>query len=111
MTRVLLIDNDDAHAGEVSAAFARRGLITIRVSNHVEAINKGLLSAHVCEIVVLVMTDLSHPWLTILSSLQDATQQGSFMELPLFLCVSKRELAADFQLRIERMGARYACEE
>jgi hypothetical protein len=63
------------------------------------------------EIAVLVIGDQSRPWFTVLHSLQEAAWQGAMPEVPFFLCVSKQDLGADFQLRIERMGARYVFEE
>jgi DNA-binding response OmpR family regulator len=111
MNRVLLIDDDGAHAERVGTILAQRGITVIRASDAGDAVKTLRTDPHVCEIVILVIAELSRPWLTILRNLQEAARQRAFLEGPLFLCLSKRELGVEFQLRIERMGARYACEE
>jgi ActR/RegA family two-component response regulator len=111
MTRVLLIDDDAVHAERIGILLVQRGLAVTPAADVGEAIKKLRAGARVWEVVILVIGDLSRPWLTILRTLQDAARQAAFTEGPLFLCVSKRKLGTDFQLRIERMGARYACEE
>ena len=111
MTSVLLIDDDAALAERVGIMLAQRGLAVTRVADIGEAIKRLQVRARAWEIVILVITDLSRPWLTILRSLQEAARQEAFLDVPVFLCVSKRELGVEFQIRIERMGARYACEE
>ena len=111
MNSVLLIDDDHAHAERVGTILAQRGLAVIRAADVGDAVKALRTDAHLCEIVILVIAELSRPWLTILRDLQEAARQRAFLEVPLFLCLSKRELGVEFQLRIERMGARYACEE
>ena|ERR1019366_5861416 len=111
MTTALLVDQVGNHAEQLGVVLAKRGLTVVRTADIEEAINKLRSSAHVWEIVILVIGDLSRPWLSILRNLQEAAQQRAFLEMPVFLCVSQRELGINFQLRIERMGARYASEE
>jgi DNA-binding response OmpR family regulator len=111
MTSVLLIDDDAAHAERVGIMLAQRGLAVTRVADIGEAIKSLQARARAWEIVVLVIGDQYRPWFSVLNNLQEAAWHGALPEVPLFLCVSKRELGAEFQLRIERMGARYACEE
>jgi CheY-like chemotaxis protein len=111
MTRVLLIDDDAAHAERVGATLAQRRLTVTRVAEIGEAIKRLQTQARTWEIVVLVFGDHSRPWFSVLHNLQEAAWQGALPEVPLFLCVSKRDLGTGFELRIERMGARYACEE
>ena len=111
MTNVLLIDDDAAHAERVGIMLAQRGLAVTRVADIGKAIKRLQFPAREWEIVVLVFGDHSRPWFSVLQSLQEAAWRGTLPEVPLFLCVSKRDLGTDFELRIERMGARYACEE
>jgi len=111
MNSVLLIDDDGAHAERLGTILAQRGLAVIRAADAAGAVKTLQTNPHICEIVILVVAEVSRPWLTILCDLQEAARQQAFLEGPLFLCLSKRELGAEFQLRIERMGARYACEE
>jgi len=111
MTNVLLIDENPDHAEQVCVILARRGLAVTRVADIGEAIKRLKARARTWEIVMLVIGDHTRPWFTVLHKLQEAAWHGALPEVPLFLCASKRELGVDFQLRIERMGARYACEE
>jgi DNA-binding response OmpR family regulator len=111
MTSVLLIDDDAAHGERVGIMLAQRGLAVTRVADIGEAIKRLRVRAREWEIVVLVFGDQSRPWFSVLQNLQEAAWHGAFPEVPLFLCVSKRDLGTDFELRIERMGARYVCEE
>lgn len=111
MTSVLLIDDDDAHAERVGATLAQRRLTVTRVAEIGEGIKRLQSQAHAWDIVVLVIGDRSRPWFTILHSLQEVAWHGALPEVPFFLCASERDLGLDFELRIERMGARYACEE
>jgi CheY-like chemotaxis protein len=111
MTNLLLVDDDAAHAEKIGIMLAERGLAVTRVADISEAIKRLQIRARVWEIVVLVFGDHSRPWFRILQSLQEAAWHGALPEVPLFLCVSKRDLGIDVELRIERMGARYAYEE
>lgn len=111
MTSVLLIDDDAAHAERVGIMFAQRGLAVTHVADIGEAIKRLRGRVRAWDIVVLVFGDHSRPWFRVLQNLQEAVWHGTLPEVPLFLCVSKRDLGTDFELRIERMGARYACEE
>jgi DNA-binding response OmpR family regulator len=111
MPNVLLIDNDAAHGERVGIMLAQRGLAVTCVADIGEAIKRLRVRAREWEIVVLVFGDQSRPWFSILQSLQEAAWHGTLPEVPSFLCVSKRDLGTDFELRIERMGARYAYEE
>lgn len=111
MTMALLIDQDDDHAEQLGMTLSMRGLTVVRAVDIEGAINKLRSNAQILEIVILVIDDPARPWLSILSDLRESAQQRAFLEKPVFLCVSRRELGINFQLRIERMGARYACEE
>ena len=111
MPSLLLIDDDAAHAERVGIMLAQRGLAVTRVADIGEAIKSLQARTRAWEIVVLVFGDHSRPWFSVLQNLQEAAWHGTLPEVPLFLCVSKRDLGTDFELRIERMGARYAFEE
>jgi len=111
MNRVLLIDDDGDHAEQVGIILARRGLAVTRVAEIGEAIKRLEAGGSAWEIVVLVISDHSRPWFTVLHNLQEAAWHGALSDVQLFLCLSKQDLGTDFQLRIEHMGARYACEE
>ena len=111
MTIALLVDADVTHAEWLGSMLTQRGLAVTHVAEIGEAIKKLQARARAWEIVVLVFGDHSRPWFSVLHSLQEAAWNGALPEVPLFLCVSKRDLGTDFELRIERMGARYAYEE
>jgi CheY-like chemotaxis protein len=112
MISLLLIDNDSAHAARVDAILTQRGHAVNRVADIGEAIERLQAHARAWDIVMLVIgDDHSRPWFTVLHNLQEAAWRGAMPEVPLFLCVSKEYLGADFELRIERLGARYVSEE
>jgi hypothetical protein len=110
MLNILLIDNGD-HAEQFGRELAQRRLAVIRAADCGEAITRLRNREQICDIVILTMTGRSQAWLTALHDLQQAGLQSGFLEVPLFLCTSRQQFGADFQLQIERMGARYACEE
>jgi hypothetical protein len=111
MTRVLLIDENADHARQLGSELAQRQLTVVREADVVDAVRNLRKSAIVYDFVILIMADRSRPWLRALHGLQQAGQQKGFFELPLFLCVSRLHLACEFQVQIERMGARYVFEE
>jgi DNA-binding response OmpR family regulator len=111
MHRVLLIDDDEDHAGHLDGVLTERGFIVIHVADHRQATAMLRNRTTVCDLVILSMAHRSRAWLTVLRDLQEAGTQARFLEVPQFLCVSRFHLGADLQLQIERMGARYACEE
>lgn len=111
MNNLLLIDDDAAHAEQVGTILARCGFAVTRIAEIGESIKILQARTRTWEIVVLVIGDQSRPWFSIIQTLQEAAWDGSMPEVPFFLCVSKRDRGADFQLRIEHMGVRYAFEE
>jgi hypothetical protein len=111
MTRALLIDDDSDHAERLGRELALRGLTVIYASDAEKATKQLLENASVCDLVILCIADRARPWLSFLKAMQEACWQAGFLEFPLFLCVSRVELGLEFQLRVERMGARFACEE
>jgi len=111
MLSVLLIDDDDDHAGRLDKVLAERGFIVTRAADCGQAIATLRNRTTTCDLVILSMAGRSRPWLTVLRDLQEAGRQAGFLEAPQFLCVSRLHLGVDMQLQIERMGARYVCEE
>jgi DNA-binding NtrC family response regulator len=111
MLKVLLIDEDGDHAEQFGRELAQRRLAVIRAAHCGEAVARLRNREHICDIVILSMTGRSRAWLAALNDLQQAGLQAGFLEVPLFLCTSRQQFGVDFQLQIERMGARYACEE
>ncbi len=110
MAKMLLIDNDRVHAVGLERALNRRGLFTIDTVTSREGVRQLQRRAASFDLVALAITDRSHPWLEILHQLQQAAWQAGIGELPLFLCVSRLSLGAEFQLEVERMGARFVIE-
>jgi ActR/RegA family two-component response regulator len=107
MNRVLLIDENADNSQRLGLALAQRNLTVTRVSDVGEAIRSLRKPAFTYYIVILVMADRSRSWLTVLRDLQQAGRQTALFDVPLFLCVSRLQLGPEFQLQIERMGARY----
>jgi DNA-binding response OmpR family regulator len=110
MLRALLIDDGD-HAEQFARRLTERNLAVIHASDPRKAIAKLRGRDYLCDLVILCMAGHSQPWLEVLRDLQQANHQAGLREVPLFLCVSRLQLGIDLQLQIERMGARYACEE
>jgi DNA-binding response OmpR family regulator len=111
MNRVLLIDEDVTHAEELARRLAERSLTVIHAADSGAAIAQLRNREYLCDLVILCIAHRSRPWLEVLRDLQHASRQAGFREVPLFLCVSRLQLGIDFQLQVERMGARYASEE
>jgi ActR/RegA family two-component response regulator len=111
MLKLLLIDDDGDHAEQLGRELAQRRLAVIRAADCGEAVTTLRNREHICDIVILTMTGRSRAWLAALHDLQRAGQEAGFLEVPLFLCTSRQQFGVDFQLQVERMGARYACEE
>lgn len=110
MIKALLIDNDRVHAERLEQELNRRGLTTIYVASSREALKQLENRAGSIDLVVLAIADLRQPWLEILHQLQQASWRAGIGEFPLFLCISRPSLRAEFQLQIERMGARHVIE-
>lgn len=111
MAKVLLIDDDGDHAEQLARGLAERRLTVTRAADGEAAIAQLRNREQPCDLVILCMARRSVPWLEVLRTLQHAGWQAGFREAPLFLCVSRLQRGIDFQLQIERMGARYADEE
>ena len=110
MFSVLLVDDDGDHAKELGRALTRRGVAVLRAANSRETIARLRNRAHVCDIVILCLADRKRPWLAVFHDLLQASREAGFSETPRFLCVSRIQFGSEFQLQIERMGARYVYE-
>jgi DNA-binding response OmpR family regulator len=110
MIKALLIDDDRTHAEGLERALNRRGVTTRYAASIREAFRQLKCPAASIDLVVLVIADRSHPWLEILYRLQQASWRVGIRDSPHFLCVSRLSFAAEFQLQIERIGARYVTE-
>lgn len=106
MSKALLIDDDPNHAEVLERSMNRRGLVTIWSRSVREAVGRLQCRGASFDLVVLSIGERSCHWIEILHELQQAAWQSGVSEFPLFLCVSRLSLGVDFQLQIERMGAR-----
>jgi len=106
MIKALLIDEDRAHAECLERVISRRGLVTSWTASVREAVGRLQRREASFDLVVLSIADRSHTWIEILNELQQAAWQAGISEFPLFLCVSRLRFGTEFQLQIERMGAR-----
>lgn len=110
MIKVLLIAGDPIRAKDLERTLNRRGLVTSYSVSIREAVRQLECRTASFDLVVLAIGDRSQPWLEILHRLQEAAWQTGIGEFPFFLCISRLNYGADFQLRIERMGARFVIE-
>ena len=110
MTKVLIIDDDRNRAERLERELNQRRAATIYSATVREAVRKLKSRTASIDLVILSISDRSQPWLEILHTLQEASWQPGIGDFPLFLCISRLYFVADFQLQIERMGARYVTE-
>lgn len=110
MTSALLIDDDRLHAMHIARELNQRGLITSYTASIWEAVRRLKCREAPFDLVVLTISDRSQPWLDILHQLQQAAWQPGISESPFFLCISRLSFGAEFNLRVEQMGARYVTE-
>jgi ActR/RegA family two-component response regulator len=106
----LLIDGDPAHAGHIERILNGRGLDTSYAASIREAVRRLKCRAASIDLVVLAIGDRSQPWLEVLHQLQQAAWQAGIGDFPFFLCISRLNYGTEFQLRVERMGARLVIE-
>lgn len=62
------------------------------------------------EVVIVNVSDARLPWPKTLAKLQEACFLSGGYPSPLFLCTSTTSRSPEFELQIERMGARYVLE-
>lgn len=107
MYRALLIDSDATHAQRLATRLETRKLKVEILSRPQEAVARLNRRDVPCELVIINTSDPSQPWIRTLGKLQVASRQSGSWPRPLFLCFSGRKREPQFELAIERMGARY----
>lgn len=108
MTGILLIDNDPVHAEGLIGRLRSRSLHIEWVRSTPEAVTTLRERPSQFDLVILDVSDPSQPWLNVLDRLQHAGRRYGWS--PLFLCVSNRQREPQFELAVERKGARYVYE-
>jgi ActR/RegA family two-component response regulator len=107
MPKVLLIDRDAVHAERVSRMLQYHALDVGTCADPQLAIL--LLRRTSCEydVVIINVSDQTVPWVSMLAKLQEACFLSNGYPSPMFLCTSTVSRSPEFQLQIERRGARY----
>jgi hypothetical protein len=62
------------------------------------------------DVVIVNVSDQTVPWVRLLLKLQEACFLSNGYPSPMFLCTSTLPRSPEFQLQIERKGARYVVE-
>jgi hypothetical protein len=110
MHDTLIIDADSAYAERLVRTLRLRKLRVDVVRDSTEAIVRLCHRALRYQLVIINVSDASQPWPVILGRLREACSYPGRCSRPLFLCVSRREREPEFELAIERSGARYVVE-
>jgi hypothetical protein len=108
--RVLIIDNDAAHANWLRELLRPHNLLVDRVNNPEQGVEKLRRYEDGYMVVILTISDSWSPWRRILEKLQGTCRRSNGWSDPLFLCVGRTHLRPESILRIERLGARYVRE-
>ena len=110
MPKVLLVDNDQGHAERACGClrFHNLEVDVCRAPERAVALLRRASADY--EVVILNVSDVLLPWFKTLARLQEACFQSRGYPSPLFLCSSSTKRSPEFELRIERMGARYVFE-
>jgi hypothetical protein len=111
VARVLLIDRDAAHAAGLAERLRREHLLVEITENIQHAGMELRRQPQSYKLVVVDVTDVRQPWISIVRQLMESSRQSTFSSMPLFLCFSRVKREPHFELAIERLGARYVCEE
>ena len=109
MRRALLIDDDPIHASRVSVGLSSRDL-HVHCMRFAEAEKELRRSAHLYEIVIVNVSDSRIPWAVNVEKLQRACLAAGGCGQPSLLCTSTRHHGPQFELEMERRGARYVVE-
>jgi DNA-binding response OmpR family regulator len=110
MPNVMLVDADQKHAECIRESLVLRAC-EVDVFRDPEAASTRLRRASTdYEVVILNVSNGVLPWITILAKLQEACFQAGAYPSPLFLCTSNTKQSVEFEIRIERTGARYVYE-
>ena len=107
---VMILDNDAAHAALIAERLRPRQLLLTTHREPEDALEALRCTSTACDIVVVNVSDISHPWLAILRRLIEACASRSQSYTSFFLCTSRVKRDSQFQLSIERMGVRFVYE-
>jgi CheY-like chemotaxis protein len=110
MPRVLLVDIDKQHAERIRGSLVFRAREVDVFADPKEAAARLQQARADYQVVILNVSNVLMPWINILANLQAACFQSGVFPSPLILCTSTIKQSFEFQLRIERMGARYVYE-
>ena len=109
MHSVLLIDNDQEHAEHVRERL-RSHALEVEVCRETQWAITRLRQASVKYDVIILNVSTATDCFKTLAKLQDACSDSTYYPFPFFLCTSTTKRSPEFELRIERMGARYVYE-
>jgi DNA-binding response OmpR family regulator len=107
---VLLVDTDQQHAECVCLGLGFHHFETDLCLDPERAAVRLRRAADDYDVVILNVSNPSLPWVNILAKLQAACLESGASPAPLFLCTSTTKRLPEFELQIERLGARYVCE-
>jgi ActR/RegA family two-component response regulator len=110
MYRALLIDQDTNHAERLAFRLRQRGLVVTIAESVSKAARHLEQRIPIYELVLVVAAGAPDQWLDALRSLVHASRQFGMFLGPLFLLISRSRCNPHLRLRIEHLGARYACE-
>jgi hypothetical protein len=110
MPRILLVDNDQGHAERVCGRLRFHALEVDVCCDRQRAVTRLRRASADYEVVILNASNIEIPCFNILARLQEACFQSGRYPAPLFLCTSSTKRSPEFELRIERLGARYVYE-
>ena len=110
MPKVLLVDADQIHAERIRKSLVTRAY-EVDVYLDPNQATTWLQQANTdYEVVILNVSNALPPWIAILAKLQAACFRLEVYSSPFFLCTSNTKRSIEFELRLERMGARYVYE-
>jgi DNA-binding response OmpR family regulator len=110
MPRVLLIDSDQQHAERVREQLGFHAVEVEVIPDPRQAVAQLKRDSADYAVVILNVSSAALPWADTLAKLQESCLQPGAYPPPLFLCTSDTKRPPEFELRIERMGARYVYE-
>jgi DNA-binding response OmpR family regulator len=110
MSQVLLVDLDQSHAERVREALRFHALEADVCTNPEQATARLRRAGTNYEVVIINVSNILLPWVNIVEKLQAACFQSGAYPPPLFLCASSTKRSPEFELRVERTGARYVFE-
>jgi hypothetical protein len=109
MYNVILIDNNEMHAETLTARLRNRGLNVMRHVESISALSMLKRGDTSWDLVLINVSGSSQTWLKILRQLQELCVSSSHCR-PLVLCLSTVRREPQFELQIERLGARFVYE-